>query len=342
MVFSVLQAAKRNGGGVFVAFVVVGGGGRSRPSPSFPLWHAVSEEPQPFRLAERATHQPARARRQRSGQAVSREGRQAKRNPGLARARRLLRPALFVTACVFHGVPFGRKSHASTRKGTQATVWASSVSRGWAGQTESGTRKGTWVVEACAVRYCQRVSRGSVWPRTRWAFSSKLGARYGVAFSVLQAAKRNGGGVFVAFVVVGGGGRGRPSPSHPLWHAVSEEPPPFRLAERATHQPARARRQRSRQAVSREGGRAKRNPGLARARRLLKPALFVPASKFHGVPFGPVSAGLFRQSLGLVMVWLFRFCKRPNGMEVGFALLSLWWVAAEEAGLYRRSRCGTQ
>ena len=49
----------------------------------------------------------ARARRQRSGQAVSREGRQAKRNPGLARARRLLKPALFVTACEFHGVPFG-------------------------------------------------------------------------------------------------------------------------------------------------------------------------------------------------------------------------------------------
>jgi hypothetical protein len=26
------------------------------------------------------------------------------------------------------------------------------------------------------------------------------------------------------------------------------------------------------------------------------------------------------------MVWLFRFCKRPNGMEVGFSLLSLWLV----------------
>ena len=39
-----------------------------------------------------------------------------------------------------------------------------------AGQTESGTRKGTWVVEACVVRHFQRVSRGSVWPRTRWFF----------------------------------------------------------------------------------------------------------------------------------------------------------------------------
>ena len=70
-------------------------------------WQAVSEEPHPFRLAGRATHQPARARRQRSGHAVSREGRQAKRNPGLARARGLLRPVLFVTASEFHGVPFG-------------------------------------------------------------------------------------------------------------------------------------------------------------------------------------------------------------------------------------------
>ena len=77
-------------------------------------------------------------------------------------------------------------------------------------------------------------------------------------------------------------------------HAVSEEPPPFRLAERATHQHARARRQRSLQAVSREGGQAKRNPGLARARRLLRPVLFVAASEFHGVPFGPAPARLFR------------------------------------------------
>lgn len=69
---------------------------------------------------------------------------------------------------------------------------------------------------------------------------------------------------------------------------------------------------------------------------------FVTASEFHGVPFGPVPAGLFRQSLRLVMVWLFRCCERPNGMEVGFSLLSLWLVVAEEAGLHRRIRCGTQ
>ena len=106
-------------------------------------------------------------------------------------------------------IPFGRKSHASARKGTQATVRASSVSRGRAGQTESGTRKGTQVVEVCVIRPCQRVSRGSVRPRTRRFFSVKLAARYGVAFSVLQAAKRNGGGVFVAFVVAGGDGKVR-------------------------------------------------------------------------------------------------------------------------------------
>jgi hypothetical protein len=29
-------------------------------------------------------------------------------------------------------------------------------------------------------------------------------------------------------------------------------------------------------------------------------------------------------------------------MEVGFSLLSLWWVVAEEAGLHRRSRCVMQ
>ena len=242
---------------------------------------------------------------------MSREGGQAKRNPGLARARGLLRPALFVTASEFYGVPFGRNSHASTRQGTQvveasvirhclcvsrgsvwprvcrafslklvarygvafsvlqaakrngggvfvafvvarsigrattipfgrkshastrqgaqATVRASSVSRGQAGQTESGTRKGTQVVEACVVRHCQRVSRGSVWPRTCWPFSLRRGARYGLAFSVLQAAKRNGGGDFVAFIVVGGraviiwrpysGRQCRKSRSHSVWRA---------------------------------------------------------------------------------------------------------------------------
>ena len=48
----------------------------------------------------------------------------------------------FVATSVFHEVPFGRKSHASTRKGTQATVKASSDSQEQAGQTEPGTRKG--------------------------------------------------------------------------------------------------------------------------------------------------------------------------------------------------------
>ena len=58
----------------------------------------------------------------------------------LAPARRFFRHCLrLVMVWLF---PFGGKSHASTRKGTQATVRASSVSRGRAGQTESGTRKG--------------------------------------------------------------------------------------------------------------------------------------------------------------------------------------------------------
>ena len=70
--------------------------------------------------------------------------------------------------------------------------------------------------------------------------------------------------------------------------------------------------------------------------------IFVTASEFHGVPFGLVPAGLFRYGVGPVMVWLFRFCKRPNGMEAGFSLLSLWLVVAEEAGLHRRIRCVTQ
>ena len=84
--------------------------------------------------------------------------------------------------------------------------------------------------------------------------------------------------------------------------------------------------ERVRRVVAREGRQSKRNLGLARARGLLKPALFVTASAFHGVPFGPVPTRLFRYSLRLVKVWLFRSCKRPNGMEVGFSLFSLWWV----------------
>ena len=59
------------------------------------------------------------------------------------------------------------------------------------------------------VRFCLRVSRGSVWPRNLKAFSEKLETRYSLRVSILQAAKRNGGGVFVAFVMVGSGGRGR-------------------------------------------------------------------------------------------------------------------------------------
>ena len=74
----------------------------------------------------------------------------------------------------------------------------------------------------------------------------------------------------------------------------------------------------------------------------MRAALFVTACVFHGVPFGPAPTGLFRQSLRHVMAEVFRCCKRPNGMEVGISLLSLWLVVAEEAGLNRRIRCGTQ
>ena len=77
-----------------------------------------------------------------------------------------------------------------------------------------------------------------------------------------------------------------------------------------------------RRVVAREGRQSKRNLGLARARGLLKPALFVTASAFPEVPFGPVPTRLFRHGVRLVVVWFFRFCKRPNGMEVGFSLLS--------------------
>ena len=89
--------------------------------------------------------------------------------------------------------------------------------------------------------------------------------------------------------------------------------------------------ERVRRAVAREGRQSKRNLGLARARGLLKPALFVTACGFHGVPFGPVPTRLFRHGVGLVIAWLFRFCKRPNGMEVGFSLFSSGLAAAKKS-----------
>ena len=58
-------------------------------------------------------------------------------------------------------------------------------------------------MRACAIRYRLWFSRGSVWPRAHKAFSARRGARYRLAFSVLQAAKRNGGGIFGAFVGAG-------------------------------------------------------------------------------------------------------------------------------------------
>jgi len=65
------------------------------------------------------------------------------------------------------------------------------------------------------------------------------------------------------------------------------------------------------------------------------PALFVTTCEFHGVPFGPVPTRLFRYSLRLVIVWLFRCCERPNGMEVGFSLLSLWQAVSEAPPPFR-------
>ena len=60
--------------------------------------------------------------------------------------------------------------------------------------------------------------------------------------------------------------------------------------------------------------------------------LVVTTSVFHGVPFGLVPARLFRHCMRLVIAWLFRFCKRPNGMEVRISLLSLWLLVAEKEG----------
>jgi hypothetical protein len=77
-----------------------------------------------------------------------------------------------------------------------------------------------------------------------------------------------------------------------------------------------------RRVVAREGRQSKRNLGLARARGLLKPALFVTACVFPEVPFGPAPARLFRYSGRLVIAEGFRYSKRPNGMEVEFSLLS--------------------
>ena len=47
----------------------------------------------------------------------------------------------------------------------------------------------------------------------------------------------------------------------------------------------------------------------------------------YGVPFGPAPAWLFRYGVRLVIAEGFRYGKRPNGMEAGFSLLSLWFVA---------------
>ena len=51
---------------------------------------------------------------------------------------------------------------------------------------------------------------------------------------------------------------------------------------------------------------------------------FVVACEFHEIPFGPAPARLLRYGLRFVIAEWFRFSKRPNGMEVGFSLLSLW------------------
>ena len=64
----------------------------------------------------------------------------------------------------------------------------------------------------------------------------------------------------------------------------------------------------------------------------MRAALSVTAYVFHGGPFGPVPARLLRYGLRFVIAEWFRFSKRPNGMEVGFSLLSLWFVVAKEVG----------
>ena len=179
-------------------------------------------------------------------------------------------------------------------------------------------------------RYRQRVSRGSVWPRTHKAFSSRREARYRLVFSVLQAAKRNGGGIFVAFVRFGSSEKVKLHRCCQITRSIGRVP--LHSVWRSGEMVAREGRcERVRRVVAREGTLAKRNLGLARARGLLKPALFVTASAFHGVPFGPVPTSFFRHVVRLVIAWFFRFCKRPNGMEVGFSLLSSGLAAAKKS-----------
>jgi len=125
--------------------------------------------------------------------------------------------------------------------------------------------------------------RGSVWLRTRRAFSLRREARYRREVSMRQAAKRNGGGVLVAFVVVCGR-QYRKSHLHSVW----------RSGEVLTR---RGMCERVWQGVAREGTQAKRNLGLARARGL-------------------------RESVVFENSWLFRgcFCAQKTKLKLVFAL----------------------
>ena len=139
---------------------------------------------------------------------------------------------------------------------------------------------------AARFRHCRRVSGDSVWPRTRMAFSLRREARYRRGVSIRQAAKRNGGGVLVAFVVVCGR-QYRKSHLHSVW----------RSGEVLTR---RGMCERVWQGVAREGTQAKRNLGLARAREL-------------------------RESVVFENSWLFRgcFCARKTKLMLIFALIAV-------------------
>ena len=124
--------------------------------------------------------------------------------------------------------------------------------------------------EVLLFRYCVPLRvRGSVWPRTHRAFSLRREARYRRGVSIRQAAKRNGGGVLVAFVVVCGR-QYRKSHLHSVW----------RSGEVLTRQGMCERVWQG--GVAREGTQAKRNLGLARARELRESVVFENSWLFRG------------------------------------------------------------
>ena len=94
--------------------------------------------------------------------------------------------------------------------------------------------------------------------------------------------------------------------------------------------------------MTRKSKQAKRNPGLARAssneNALIGDASVTVALEFRcnqHISRGsvwPRNLKAFSEKLETRYCVEFLYSKRPNGMEVGFSLLSSWLSAAEEAG----------